>query len=97
MNELLTAILIILISSATFFLIVLILKADKKILELNDKVTEVKNTDFKKLKKTVFVVQTINKNIHLGKIKRIFEIVMTSISVFNFIVLIKKISKKAEN
>ena len=92
MNELIIAILIILISFGMFFAIIAILKADKKILELNDKVSDVKNVDFKKFEKVVSVVRKINNTIHLGKVRRIFEIIMTSFSVFNIIFIIKKFS-----
>ena len=94
MYELLIAILIILISFGMFYIITLILKADKKVLALNDKIIELKNIDLRNFKKVISIAKAINKNIHLGKIKRIFEIVMTSISVFNIVVLIKKISDR---
>ena len=94
MNELLIAILILLISFAMFETIILILKADKKVIELNDKVTEVKNIDFKKFEKVVSVVNKINNTIRLGTIKKIFEVVMTANTVFSTVIFIKKFSNK---
>lgn len=94
MNELLIAILILLIFTGMYFLISLILKADKKVLEINDKVSEIKNVDFQKLKKTVDILNKINKYINLGKIKRIFEIVMTAFSVINIYFFYKKLTDK---
>ena len=94
MNELLIAILILLIFTGMYFFISLILKADKKVLEINDKVSEIKNVDFQKLKKTVDILNKINKYINLGKIKRIFEIVMTAFSVINIYFFYKKLTDK---
>ena len=50
MSELLTVFLILLISLTMFGLIIIILKADKKILELNDKVLKVKEVEFRYVK-----------------------------------------------
>lgn len=94
MNELLIVFLLLLISAAMFSLILLILKADRKVLELNNQVTKVKNTDFSNLKKVVAFFNTINKNIKLGKIKYYIEVVLTAISAFNIVLLFKKIYNK---
>ena len=94
MNELLIAFFIILISFAMFFTIIAILNADKKILELNEKISGVKNINFETFNKVINIIQTINEKIHFGKVKRIFEIIMTTISIYNIIFLIKKVREK---
>ncbi|MBQ7450001.1 hypothetical protein IJS77_01175 [bacterium] len=96
MSELLTVFLLILISVSTFGLIILILKADKKVLELNDEVTKVKTIDFTQLKKIVAIFNNINKNFKLDKIKYYIEVAMTVISTVNLIFLIKNIISTAK-
>ena len=94
MNELLTAILILLIFGGMYFIISAIMKADKKVVAMNNRVDEVKNTDFKILKKTVNILNKVNKYIQFGKIRRIFEIVMTCFSVVNIYMFYKKLTDK---
>ena len=94
MNELLIVFLILIISFLMFLSIIFILKADKKVLELNGQVTKFKETDFTKLKKIVTFFGTINKYVKLGKIKQYFEIAMTAISTFNLIIILKKLWNK---
>ena len=96
MSELLTVFLILLISLTMFGLIIIILKADKKILELNDKVLKVKEVDFGELKKIVAFLNTFNKKVRLGKIKYWFEVVMTSIYAVNIIFLCNEINSFIE-
>lgn len=91
MNELLIVFLILLISFLMFAAIILILKADRKVLELNVQVTKFKETDFSQLKRIVKFFSVINDNIKLGKIKYYFEIAMTVISAINIIIVAKKI------
>ena len=77
-----------------FFSILFILNADKKVLEINDKVEKFKKTDFQTLQKTVSVFKKINKYVRLDKIKKYTEIAMTVFSVINLYLLLKKISNK---
>ena len=91
MNELLIVILLLLISAAMFGSIALILKADRKVLELNNQVAKVKNIDFNKLKKIVAFFNTINEHIKLGKIKYYIEITLTAVSAVNIVLLFRKI------
>ena len=94
MNELLIVFLLLLISAFMFFSISLIMKADKKVLDLNAQVSKFKETDFQKLEKIVTLFNTINKNIKLGKIKQYFEITMTAITTFNLVIILKKLWNK---
>ena len=94
MNELLIVFFILLISVLMFFSIMAILKADKKVLELNENVSKFKETDFSNLKKTVNSLNSFNKYVKLGKIRRYFEIIMTSITSVNLIVVLKKLYTK---
>ena len=94
MNELLIVFFILLVSVLMFFSIMYILKADRKILELNNQVNEFKETDFGKLKKTVAFFNKFNKYVWLGKIKQYFEITMTAITTYSLVVVIKKLWNK---
>ena len=91
MSELLTVLLILLISLTMFGLIIAILKADRKVLELNDKVLKVREVDFGELKKIVAFLNTFNKKIRLGKIRYWFDIVTTSIYAVNIVFLCNEI------
>ena len=94
MNELLIAILIILICALMFGAIYLILKANNKVIELNGKVEEFKNTDFSSVKKIVEILNKVNKYVNFGKVKYYFEVFLTTVTAANLVVLIKKLSDK---
>jgi len=96
MNELLIVFLILLISVFMFLSIMMILKADNKVLELNSHITKFKETDFTQLKKIVTFFSIINKYVKLGKIKQYFEITMTAVSTINLIVIAKKLWNRPE-
>lgn len=95
MNELLIVFLILLISVFMFLSIIFILKADKKVLELNGEITKFKETDFSRLKKTIVYLNTFNKYFKLGKIRQYFEITMTTVSAYNLIIVAKKLWQKS--
>ena len=97
MNELLIVFLILLISVFMFLSIMYILKADRKVLELNTQVTKFKETDFSRLKNIVSFFGTVNKYVRLGKIRQYFEITMTAFTTYNLVIILKKLWNKPSN
>ena len=93
MNELLIAFLILFITAIMLSAVYFILKADKKIVEVNDKVSEFKNTDFVNLRKIIEVLHNINK-VSFGKIKYYIEIGLTAITTTKLVLMIKKLNQK---
>ena len=96
MNELLTAFLILFITAIMIGAIYFILQADKKVAEINDKVSEFKNIDFVNLRKIVEFLHNINK-VSFGKIKHYVEIGLTAITTTKFVLMIKKLNQKYKN
>lgn len=94
MNELLAAILILFIFAFMYLSIKYIVIADKKIIEINNQVCKIKNINFKTINKIVKMLKIINKNLHFGKIKKIFEIITISISVINIYTIYKKFADR---
>ena len=94
MNEILIVFLILLISYLMFGTIMLILKADKKLLEINQQVEKIKTTDLKNLRKIVSVLNKINKYVQFDKIKQAFEVAMTMMSAINLLIVLKKLRDK---
>ncbi len=94
MNEVLIAFLILFVSLSAFGLIILILNADKKLLELNEKVEKIKTTDFAQFKKVISVLNKINLHIRFDKVKYMIEVGLTTLSAVNLGLLIGKLIKK---
>lgn len=94
MNELLTAFLILLISVSMFALIMLIIKANKKVIALNNNIESFKQIDLTKFQKAIRFLNKMNTHVRFSKIKHYFEIGLTAISTINLIILFKKISNK---
>lgn len=94
MNEILIVLLLLIIAGFMFGSIMLIIKADRKINEINNNVEKIKTINFEQLKKIVSTLKKINAYIRLDKLKQIFEISMTTLSAINLIYLIKKIQAK---
>lgn len=94
MNELLIAFLLLLISALAVLIIIGILRLDAKVVEIDNKVSEFRKIDYAMLQKVVSVLRTINKNIRLGKLKDIYEIVRTSFIIANIYILFKKFSEQ---